>query len=361
MRIAIGGIAHETNTFCTGLTTMEAFTERESGTGAEITARHQGVRSYIGGMLDAAADLGIKVVPTFYASATPSGTISRATFDSLLERLLSGIRAAMPVDAVALALHGAGVAEGADDIESVILTRVRELVGEDTPIVVTLDLHGNMTQEMLAHADALFGVHLYPHTDAYERGREAVELIPRLLSGEVKPAMHLTMLPMMIPTSTTNLPPASEVNARCWEWERREGVLDCAFFHGFPTTDIPRPTVSVLAMTNNDPALAREIANDVAGFIWEIQERFRPVITPPEEAIRQALAAEGRPVVINDTADNPGGGAPGDATHLLRAMLEANLQDACFGYITDSETAAQAHAAGVGATIQVRLGGKTEP
>ncbi|HET7035972.1 MAG TPA: MlrC C-terminal domain-containing protein, partial [Thermomicrobiaceae bacterium] len=205
------------------------------------------------------------------------------------------------------------------------------------------------------------GVHLYPHTDAYERGREAVELIPRLLSGEVKPAMHLTMLPMMIPTSTTNLPPASEVNARCWEWERREGVLDCAFFHGFPTTDIPRPTVSVLAMTDDDPALAREIANDVAGFIWEIQERFRPVITPPEEAIRQALAAEGRPVVINDTADNPGGGAPGDATHLLRAMLEAGLDDACFGYITDPETAAQAHAAGVGATIQVRLGGKTEP
>ncbi len=360
MRVAIGGVSHETNTFCRGTTTIDAFKERAWAVGPQIIENNRGVHNYIGGIIDAAERLGIELAPTFYASATPSATIAGETFAELRSNLLDGLRNAGEFDAVCLSLHGAGVAEGIDDIEGALIQDVRELVGDDTPIVVTLDLHGNMTKQMVDHADALLGVNLYPHTDSYDRGVEAIELLPNLVAGKVKPVMHLTTIPMVIPSTTTNLSPAKDVNELCWEIEKRPGVLDCTFYHGFAPADIPRVGISVLAIADGDPDLARQVSEEVARHIWEIREQFRVSPTPPAEAFRQALATEGRPVIINEKADNPGGGGPGDGTHLLRAMIETDLQETCFGFIYDPETAAQAHEAGVGATIEIRLGGKTE-
>ncbi len=360
MRIAIGGISHETNTFCSGLSEVENFKLGEWSEGQEIIQRHSGVRDYSGGILEAAGRLGIEVVPTFTASAQPSGTISKHAYEQLSGQLLAGLRSAGKVDGYVLTLHGAGVAEGIDDLEGTLLAEIREMAGPDLPIVVTLDLHGNLTQQMLDSATALVGVHLYPHSDMYERGQEAVQLFKAIVQGEVHPTMHFTRLPMMIPTTTTNFGAAHEINEICWEYEKQPGVIDCAFFHGFASTDIPYPCVGVIVTTENDPQLAEKISREVAGKVWEMREQFRPVPNPPDEAFRQALATEGRPVIINETSDNPGGGAPEDATHLLRAMLDAKLEDACMGFMFDPETAAQAHKAGTGATIQVRLGGKHE-
>jgi microcystin degradation protein MlrC len=165
---------------------------------------------------------------------------------------------------------------------------------------------------------------------------------------------------MMVPSTTTNLSPAKDVNELCWEMETRDGVIDCTFYHGFAPADIPKVGISVLAIADGDADLARQVSEGIAGHIWEIREQFRVTPTPPAEAFRQALETDGRPVIINEKADNPGGGGPGDGTHLLRAMIEADLQEACFGFMYDPETAAQAHAAGVGSTIDIRLGGKTE-
>lgn len=360
MRVAVGGISHETNTFCRGESELDRFRERAWAEGQELIDKNRNVRNYIGGIIDAAERLDIELAPTFFASATPSATISAATYATLLDNLLTSLAAAGEVDAVCLTLHGAGVAAGVDDIEGDIIQKVREQVGRDMPIVVTLDLHGNLTQQMVDHADALLGVNLYPHTDSYDRGVEAIELIPKLVSGEVKPVMHLTVLPMMIPSTTTNLCPAKDVNELCREMESREGVIDCTFYHGFAPADIPKVGISVLAIADGEPELAKQVSEGIAGHIWEMREEFRVTPTPPAEAFRQALATEGRPVIINEKADNPGGGGPGDGTHLLRAMIEADLQEACFGFIYDPETAEQAHQAGVGATINIRLGGKTE-
>jgi microcystin degradation protein MlrC len=360
MRVAVGGISHETNTFCRGESTLANFQERAWAEGEQMIERNRGVRNYIGGIIDAAEQQGIELAPTFFASATPSATISADTYDTLRGNLLSAMTAVGEIDAVCLTLHGAGVADGIDDIEGDIIQHVRELYGPDMPIVVTLDLHGNITDQMVEHADALLGVNLYPHTDSYDRGVEAIELIPKLVAGEVKPVMHLTVLPMMVPSTTTNLSPAKDVNELCWEVETRDGVIDCTFYHGFAPADIPKVGISVLAIADGDADLARQVSEGIAGHIWEIREQFRVTPTPPAEAFRQALASDGRPVIINEKADNPGGGGPGDGTHLLRAMIEADLQEACFGFIYDPETAAQAHAAGVGFTIDIRLGGKTE-
>jgi microcystin degradation protein MlrC len=213
---------------------------------------------------------------------------------------------------------------------------------------------------MLDSADGLFGTNFYPHTDSFERGGEALEFLVRLLDGEIRPAMHLTTLPMMIPTCSTDLEPGQRLNGLCWEWEGRPGLLDVTIFHGFPYTDVPAVGMSVLTIADGDAALAREAGAAVARAIWEAREEYRPTSLTPQEAIAAALLVDRGPVVINDTSDNPGGGSPGDSTHLLRAILDAGLDGVCYAFIYDPQTAALAHDAGIGATIRVRLGGKTD-
>ena len=359
-RVAIGGIAHETNTFCNP-TRLRDFTDLR---GEAMLQAHRGVRTYIGGMLDAAARLGIEPVPTFEGVAGTSGTIEGAAMAALTERLVAGIRSAGPLDGLCLALHGAAVAEGCDDVETAVLRAVRAAVGDRMPITGTLDLHGNLQPEMLPLATALFGVQRYPHVDSYERGVEAMECLDACLRGRLHPVMALQQLPLLIPPTTSDLEPVLGVNEFCQSLERRPGVLDVTFFHGFPHTDIPRMGVSVLAVADGDPGLAAEVAREAAELIWRRRAEFDVQHPGAEGALalaRARVAEVGGPVVMNDTSDNPGGGGPGDATHLLRAVLAAAPPRTAFGYLHDPETAAQAHRAGVGAEIAVRLGGKTYP
>lgn len=361
IRIAVGGISHETNTYavaCFGPTTLEHF---EVSRGDEIALRYAGTRTFIGGMLTAATAIGATVVPTLFAITEPSGTIERKAFDDLKAELVDGIRAAMPVDAVALDLHGAGVVDGIDDLEGTLVREIRDVVGGAVKIVVPLDLHGNITDEMADVIDLMLGVHYYPHTDMFERGVEAIEALPRLIAGELRPVTHVEHLPMLLPTATTDFGPAKTVNELCWELEAQPGIIDCTFFHGFPFTDTPQVGAHIVVTTEGDPALAARTAKTVARHVWAHREDFRAEAETPETAVRRALAivAEcGGPVVMNDTADNCGGGAPGDGTHVLRALLEAQPARATFGFLYDPEVAAAAHRAGVGATIDVRLGGK---
>ncbi|MEZ4521523.1 MAG: M81 family metallopeptidase [Thermomicrobiales bacterium] len=360
MRIAIGQISHETNTMFGPPTPVSEFQRQGWGTGQEILDDHTGVRDYLGGMIAAGADNDIEIVPTFAAQAHPSGTIERNAFDTMLGNLLDGLDAAGDVDAVCLSLHGAGSAEGIDDIEGAILSAVREGIGPDVPLVATLDLHCHATETMIANATALLTVHEYPHVDSYERGYEAVELAAKTVRGEVSPVMALTILPMTISPTTSFHGPAREINELCWEWEDR-GLLDITFLHGYPHTDVPIISTSVIAVADGDEGLARQAAEDVAARIWSMREQFRSGLPNAEEAVAQALAVEGGPVVIAEVSDNPGGGSPGDSTHLLRALLDAAPADAAFGFVYDPETARQAHEAGPGATIDVRIGGKTDP
>ena len=358
-RIAIGEISHETNTFCPP-TTLEMFRRRVWCTGPELLEKFRGTRTYVGGMIEAGERLGVELVPTFAASTEPWGTITREAYDAMVRELLEGLRGAMPVDALCLALHGAGVAEGIDDLESAVLEAVRTVVGGALPIAVTLDLHGNITPRSAELATGLFGVHEYPHVDAYERGQEAMEFLLRVVRGEIQPAMAVEVLPLLIPASPSRLEPASLINDLCHRLEREPGMIDCAFMHGFSQTDIPEMGVTVIAVAERDRALARRAARAVAKEIWARREVFQKTFPMPAEAVAAAkrLAESGGPVVIHEISDNPGGGAPGDGTHLLRAMLDAGVTDSAFGILYDPEVAGAAHRAGVGATIRARLGGK---
>ncbi|WCK52359.1 M81 family metallopeptidase [Aneurinibacillus sp. Ricciae_BoGa-3] len=360
MRIAIGQIAHETNTFSTVKTTVDVFKSWEWDHGQEILERHDNVKDYLGGMIDQCNQLGIKVAPTFSAFAGPSGIITNETFEILKNELLSSIHAAGELDGICLALHGAGVAEGIDDLEGSLLEELRKIVGYEIPIVVTLDLHSNITQKMIQTSNALLGVNFYPHTDSYERGLEAVGLIVQMIEGKINPVMHLVNLPLLIPTSTTYQSPSKDINEICWQWEKNPNIIDCTFFHGFPYTDIPNIGVSVLTITNGDIELAEKASENVAQIIWQKKDEFAPSLPSPEEGIKQSLAIEGNLVVVNETSDNPGAGTPGDGTYLLKALIEENAPNTCFGFIYDPMVAEEAYRVGVGATIEVKLGGKTD-
>lgn len=360
MRVAIGGIEHETNTYATssmGPTTLDDFTTLRGGE----FQRAAGARTTLGGFTAAAERIGCELVPTFWAMAGPSGTIERATYDVLRWELLDGLRAVGPVDAVALSLHGAGVADGVEDLETDLVRGAREIVG-DIPIAATLDLHGNITAEMADAIDLMLGCHEYPHVDLYDRGVEAIELLVGLVDGSTRATTFVQQLPMMLTTSTTDPGfPAADIRDRCLAAEEAEGVVDATFFHGFPYTDVPAAGSSIVVTTNGDPDLAERTAKKLAGELWARRNDFLTESTPAPVAVELAMRAVtgGGPVVINETSDNPGGGTPGDGTHLVRAMIDAGLDDqACFGFMFDPHAAAAAHEAGAGATIAVRLGGR---
>lgn len=362
MRFAIGYFAHETNTFLPGTTPLADFRASQWEEGEEVISRNRGVRNDVGGMIAAGDRLGIELVPTLATTTQPSATVSREAYETIRDEMFCRISEAgdRPLDAICLTLHGAGSAVGIDDMEGVFLRELRELVGEEIPIVVSLDLHGNTTQAMLDHATALFYCHEYPHIDMYERGEEIVEIAARIVQGEIHPTMHLRILPVAIPPTTSFSGPVKAINERCFAWEREPGVLDCNFTHGFPNTDVPVIATSVLVVTDNDPALAQRVADDIAEYFLAMLDQFDQALPNAEEAVALALGATSLPAIVAEVSDNCGGGAPGNGTHLLRALLAANGPDTCFGFIVDPATAAQAHAAGVGATIPIRLGGFTD-
>lgn len=360
LRIAIGQVIHETNTFSNERTTEEMFRQWEWNEKEEIFQAHEGVKDYLGGMIDEGRKLGAELIPTISVAAQPSGIITAETWLKIKERMLEHLKALDDVDAVCLALHGAGVSETSDDIEGELLSDIRTVIGRHIPIVATLDLHANMTDTMVRNANVLLGVNHYPHIDEYDRGKEVIRLLYELVNRRIAPRMHLTKLPLLVPTSTTFFGPAHLVNDVCRAWEEKVDILDCTFFHGFPYSDIPQVGASVLVIANGDKSLAQRVSEEVAKEIWELRDEFHVSHLSPRDGLELALQQDQGPILINETSDNPGAGAPGDGTFLLAEMIRKNTSKTCFCHISDPEVVDIAHNAGVGTTINISLGGKTD-
>ena len=238
MRVAVGGIVHETNTYATalwGTTELSHFTQSH---GEEVLTRHRPAKTCIGGMISAATAIGVEIVPTYHAGASPGGTVSDGCFDTLRAQLVDGISAAVAaggIDAVCLDLHGAGVysEEHHRDLEAEVGKSVREIIGSDMPLVCTLDLHGNIGDEMASYFDLMIGFHKFPHTDQFERGDELMRLVPSLVGGALRPSYHVEHLPMLMPSNSTDDGwPMSRANDFAASLERKAGVVDCTIFHG---------------------------------------------------------------------------------------------------------------------------------
>jgi len=368
MRLASGGIQHETNTFATTPATLADFI-RDSDCGPELAGgqmlfeRYRGTGAIHGGYISGAEAAGVELLPLLSARAQPSGVVQQVAFDTMLQWFLERLKAVLPVDGLLLDLHGAMVTERHDDAEGAFIQAVRDLVGPDLPIVTTLDLHANITARMAELSTAIIGFDTYPHVDMQERGHEAALLLARIVRGEVRPVQVYRQLPLITlpPMQCTLREPMRTLMGRVHQLESEPGVLTATVSMGFPFADIHDAGVSVLVTADGDRALAERKADELAGWLWNLRDDLQPKLTTIEAAMAFADAhPEDGLILFADGSDNPGGGAPCDGTVALRALIDAGFPGAAVGVLCDPETAAQAHAAGVGATIPVRLGAKTD-
>lgn len=368
MRILLAGFLHETNTFAASRADDAAFAH---GGGYPPLCRGEalfdelgpGVNMAAAGFIEAASAEGDEIVPLLWAAACPSGFVTRDTYERLAGEIVEGIRAALPADAIFLDLHGAMVAEHAPDGEGTLLERVRAVAGDEIPVIVSLDLHANVSERMVALADALLAFRTYPHVDMAETGRRAHALLQRRVAHgrPFEKAMHRIPYLKPICWQSTDDAPAKGLYERVAALEGPEGAVSVSYTMGFPAADIAccSPVVWAYGETPEQAAAAADAMNAA---VLGAEESFRGPLYEAEAAVAQAksLNAEGiHPVIIADAQDNPGAGGSSDTTGLLRALVAQNAQGACLGILHDPEAARAAHAAGVGAEIRLALGGRS--
>lgn len=360
-RIAYAGFAHETNTFSPRPTGLDDFVANGYFRGDEIVTL-AGTNSVAGGVLDRGAELDrVEIIPLVSTSAIPGGLVTAEVVQTVEREIVDALQNHRP-DAVVLDLHGAMMSELSDDGEASVLRRVRDTVGPAVPIVAVLDLHAHLSQEMVDLADVLLPYDTYPHVDMAERGGEAVDLILAILDGAIRPVSILTkpgVLPPL-PRQFSHVEPTRTIMGQVFAHERRPGVVNVGVGFGFPYADNPLVGMGVIVTTDNDRALATDIARSVSDAIFDRREEFRPSVMTVEEAVHAAMEEPRGPVVLADLGDNPGGGSACDGTALLWALLDLGAPDAALAVMVDLEVVATAFAAGVGAEIEVMLGGKTD-
>jgi microcystin degradation protein MlrC len=296
------------------------------------------------------------------AWAAPSGVTVKSAYESLRDEILSDLRTIMPVDVVLLMLHGAMVAQGYDDCEEDLIRRVRDIVGPTAVIGAELDLHCHLSSSMIAPADIVITYKEYPHVDMSDRARELFDLAVATKLGNIRPTMALFDCQMIGLYPTSREPLRGFVDAMT-EAERREGVLSISFGHGFQFADVPHVGSKLLVVTDNDQVLADQVAREFGLRAYGLRQEigFDLLSLPMEAALSKALGNDKNPVVVADQSDNPGGGAPGDATFALRWLLDHHAEDVAMAIFYDPEVVKIARKAGPGAELSVRLGGKMGP
>src|SRR5689334_788290 len=365
-RIAVGGFLHETNTFAPTKATYDAFVHGGGWPGMklgdEVLKSIRNINVGLAGFIGAAEAEGWELVPTVFAAATPSAHVTKDAYERIAKIMVDGIAAAGPIDAVYLDLHGAMVAEHLDDGEGEILARVRRVIGKDLPLVVSLDLHANVTPEMVAHADALIAYRTYPHVDMAETGRACARHLALLLKTKQRFAKAFRQLPFLIPISwqCTNDQPTKGIYEKLAALQS-DAVPTLSFAPGFPAADFPDCGASVFAYGRTQ-ADADAAADRITAIIESHEDDFDGKIYSPDDGVRLAMElakTASKPIVIADTQDNPGAGGDSDTTGMLRALVRNKAARAATGVIYDPESAKAAHAAGVGATVRLKLGGKS--
>lgn len=362
MRIAVGGFNHETNTFSSCPVDRATLEENRLGASSYMKA-NQGVRADAGGYIDACRDLGIELIPTVQYTLLPCGPTIRGEFERCRDEIVELLWQAhleSPLDAIILKLHGGGAAEGYTDLEGEILRAVRARFGHEIPVGMSLDLHANYSQKMLDLCDVTVGYKCYPHVDGYECGYKLVQLLHQCVTGK-KPAKAMVKLPMLLAPAygLTTDGTAHDVQSLIYQMQKTEpGLMDISFFHGFAYADIPEAGASAVAMAA-DEETAKRCAQKLAAYVWSRRHDFKIPTHSAKQAMDLALEHEGV-VVINESSDNPGGGAPGDGTHLLRELLERNIPGTAYGHIYDPEIVKLAMESGVGSRISGLLGAKTD-
>jgi microcystin degradation protein MlrC len=364
MKILIAGFQHETNTFAPTKASYPSFVQGEGFPplvrGIDVlTLRNVNVP--IGGFIKAAEANGHDLTPVIWAGASASAHVTTDAFERIGGEIIDAVRKG-GFDAIYLDLHGAMVTEHHDDGEGEILERVRQIVGDRMPVVVSLDLHANVTARMFRHASGLVAYRTYPHVDMAETGERAARILDRLLAERRPLQCAVRRVPFLIPVNgmCTLVEPASEMY-RLLETLEDEPVVSLSFAPGFPAADFPECGPTVWAYSFSKEAADRAVDALFSKLVAEESRWDVPFLTPDEaaiEAIRLSRTAF-KPVIVADTQDNPGVGGDSNTMGMVRALLRNGASEAAVGVIWDADAAAAAHRAGVGARISLALGGRS--
>src|ERR1700720_3429297 len=293
------------------------------------------------------------------ATTEPNGPVEHEFFVELLDTISRRLKDALPVDAVYICSHGAGLTTEEDDPDGVLFERVREIVGPGVPIAATLDLHANVSERMVRSIDVFIGYRTNPHLDMRERGAEAAGAIREMLNG-VKPQRAFIRLPIVPPT-VTMLTAAGPYAEMIDLGQRRipPEIMNVSVMGGFAFADTAKNGLTVVVTARQDKRAAEILAREIAELGWANRARFYPQLTPLDEAVEKALAAGRDPslpaLAFADVADNPGGGGRGNTTLLLRAFHKAGVEEALLGIFYDPDLAAEAHRRGVGTSFEARF------
>src|SRR5438105_2646584 len=356
---------HETNTFSVQKTDMALWRRRDFHRDNEIPAAFRGTRSALGATFEAADKFGWTLIHPVSANANPSGIVTDDAFERSGGLMLEAADRQKPIDGVLLHLHGAMVVDSYEDGEGELLARLRRVLGPDVPVVVTLDLHANVTQQMADNASALIAFRTYPHIDQYERAWQGAELLQRAMAGEVKPRTVIATRPMLygLDWGRTQRGPMAELIARGEALEAAGDVLAVSICAGFPLADIrdvgPSVTVTIDAAGEHGQA----IAEDFMDHAWATRDFTTVHMLSVAEAVARAKQGQpgDKPLVVADFTDNPGGGGYGDATAFLKGLVEAGVERVAFHAICDPEAVMAGMRAGLGVETTIALGGKTDP
>ncbi|NDV53771.1 MULTISPECIES: M81 family metallopeptidase [unclassified Salipiger] len=351
-RIAVGGIHTECSTYNPVLIRAEDFTVMR---GAELTAS-----AYFAFL----PQDDVEILPLLHARAVPGGPVDRPAYEGFKSDLLSRLEAALPLDGVYLAMHGAMHVDGMWDAEGDWIKAVRDLVGPEVPISVSYDLHGNVSQRIIDQIDMFAAYRTAPHIDVTETMQRAWEMLLRCLRSGERPFVTWAKIPVLMPgeRSSTEDEPAKSLYAALPAHDRRPGIWSADQMVGYVWADEPRGTAAAI-VTATDAAEAEAVASELARAYWDARGAFAfgPITGPLGEMLDIAAKASTSPVILAESGDNPTGGGVGDNGLVLKALIERDWQDALIAGITDPEAVAACFAAGVGAELELTVGAKLDP
>ncbi len=361
LRVGILGIAHESNTYLQRQTTLEDFQNTVFLRGEEIRRDYSQAHHELTGFLESLEAAGIESVPLFYAHTGASGTIAAGVVDTLWGYACEELAKAGKLDGLLVAPHGAGVDATHGDTDGWWLTELRKQVGPEIPIISTLDPHANVTERMIAACNAGITYRRNPHLDQRERGLEAGELMALTLRGEANPTQAASLPPFAIniERQLTDGESCLSLQNKVQEIRERPRVLSASVILGFPYADVPEMGSGFIVVTDNEPALAAQYAQELTDYLWEHKEDFRGVMIGVEEALNQAEQSP-KPVCLLDMGDNVGGGSPADGTLLLHALQNRGGLKG-FVALYDIESVQQAQTVNPGERLRLKMGGKTDP
>src|SRR5438132_5544203 len=368
-RVLTGRFMHETNTFSVQKTDMALWRRRDFQRDNEIPMAFRGTRSAFGATFEAADKFGWTLIHPVSANANPSGTVTDDAFEQIAGMILAAVDNQGPIDGVLLHLHGAMVVDSYEDGEGELLARLREKLGPEAPVVVTLDLNANVTQQMADNASALIAFRTYPHIDQYERAWQGAELLEGGMQGEVQPRTVIARRPMIygLDRGRTQQGPMAELIARGEALENSGEALAVSVCAGFSRANIADvgPSVTVTVDTSRGDARphGQAVAEDYMDHAWQTRDYQSFSLLSVLEAVARAKRGKpgDKPLVVADYTDNPGGGGYGDATAFLKGLVEAGVERVAFHAICDPEAVMAGMRAGVGVETTIALGGKTDP